>query len=137
MGIESTMKTVAALLLGVIAAGALAQPVRCVDPSGRVSYVDANGAPAHCKPITGSTNIVTIPPSSQKPAPQVVREATPPGVIAEAEKRLEAARAKLKEQEEIRLGGERNYARVEERLKPFQDAVKSAEEDVARLKAGR
>lgn len=51
-----------------------------------------------------------------------------------AEKLLVTARQKLSEQESVRNGDERNYQRVLDRLKPFQDEVRSAEDNVAALK---
>ena len=51
-----------------------------------------------------------------------------------AEKRLAAARQKLTEQEGIREGGERNYQRVLDRLKPYQAEVERQEQNVAQLK---
>jgi chromosome segregation ATPase len=50
--------------------------------------------------------------------------------LADAEARLADAKSKLAEQEAVRLGGERNYARVQERLQPFQDAVERAQQEV-------
>ncbi len=51
-----------------------------------------------------------------------------------AEKLLVTARQKLSEQESVRNGDERNYQRVLDRLKPFQDEVRGAEDNVAALK---
>jgi hypothetical protein len=51
-----------------------------------------------------------------------------------AEKQLSVAKQTLIQQEAIRTGDERNYQRVLDRLKPFQDDVRRAEENVASLK---
>ncbi len=50
--------------------------------------------------------------------------------LAEAESSLAEAKKQLADQEAIRSGDERNYARVLERLKPFQEAVQNAEKEV-------
>ena len=57
--------------------------------------------------------------------------------VAEAEKKLAAARKNLAEQEAIRGGDERNFARVQERLKPFQAAVESAEKALEQARRNR
>jgi len=54
--------------------------------------------------------------------------------LQNADKQLAVARQRLAEQETVRSGNERNYARVLERLKPFQDEVRVAEENVVALK---
>jgi hypothetical protein len=54
--------------------------------------------------------------------------------LATEEKSLAEARAKLTEQESVRHGDERNYQRVLDRLKPFQEAVERHERNVAALK---
>jgi len=54
--------------------------------------------------------------------------------LQNADKQLAVARQRLAEQESIRSGNERNYTRVLERLKPFQDEVRVAEENVVALK---
>ncbi|MFN0038429.1 MAG: DUF4124 domain-containing protein [Burkholderiales bacterium] len=54
--------------------------------------------------------------------------------LAEEQKRLAEARAKLAEAESVREGGERNYTKVLERLKPFKDAVAAHERNIESLK---
>ena len=51
-----------------------------------------------------------------------------------AVKQLAVAKQKLAEQEAIREGGERNYQKVLDRLKPFQQEVERQEQNVAQLK---
>jgi hypothetical protein len=50
------------------------------------------------------------------------------------EERLAEARRVLAEQESIRTGDERNYQRVLERLKPYQEAVEQHEKNIAALR---
>jgi hypothetical protein len=47
---------------------------------------------------------------------------------------LSDAQQKLAEQEAIRSGDERNYARVQERLKPFQEAVDLHTKNIEQLR---
>lgn len=54
--------------------------------------------------------------------------------LQNAEKQLADARQRLAQQESIRGGDEKNYQRVLDRLKPYQDEVRGAEENVAALK---
>jgi hypothetical protein len=54
--------------------------------------------------------------------------------LATEEKSLADARAKLTEQESVRHGDERNYQRVLDRLKPYQEAVERHERNVAALR---
>ena len=54
--------------------------------------------------------------------------------LASEEAALAQARQALAEQESVRSGDERNYARVEERLKPFKDSVASHEKNIEALR---
>ncbi len=54
--------------------------------------------------------------------------------MAQEERLLNRAREDLSEQEKIRTGDERNYQRVLDRLKPFQDAVERHARNVEALK---
>ena len=50
--------------------------------------------------------------------------------LAAEQKRLDAARAQLEEQESVRLGSETNYQRFLDRVQPFKDAVQTHENNV-------
>ena len=54
--------------------------------------------------------------------------------LAQEESLLAEARRKLAEQESVRSGDERNYARVLERLQPFKDAIEVHTKNVDALK---
>lgn len=133
-------------LLSLLAAGAGADPVKCVDASGKIRYVDeAMVGEEKCKPVKDAMNIVapqkesaakSEPTEGRRPG-RAGQSARPPGAdtrLADAEARLADARSKLAEQEAIREGGERNYARVLERLQPYQDAVTRAQQEVEQLR---
>lgn len=53
-----------------------------------------------------------------------------------AEEKLEDARDALTQQEAVRYGDERNYQRVLDRLKPFQEEVQRREQEYENLKRG-
>jgi len=54
--------------------------------------------------------------------------------LGQEERLLADAKRKLAEQEAIRTGDEKNYARVLERLQPYRDAIEVHEKNVAALK---
>jgi hypothetical protein len=54
--------------------------------------------------------------------------------LQQEEQLLAEARRKLAEQESIRTGDEKNYARVQERLRPYKDAVEVHEKNVDALR---
>jgi hypothetical protein len=54
--------------------------------------------------------------------------------LASEEAALTKARQALAEQESVRSGDERNYARVEERLKPFKESVESHQKNIEALR---
>jgi len=134
-------RTALAALLALFAIAAGAAPMKCVDKSGKVRYID--GAMAileNCQPLRDATNVVRPQEGAGKAAKAAKPEAADDegrrrdAEIVAAEKRLADARQKLAEQEAIRSGNERNYARVLERLKPYQEAVEDAEKLLAELK---
>jgi hypothetical protein len=54
--------------------------------------------------------------------------------LASEEKSLVDAKSKLTEQESVRHGDEKNYQRVLDRLKPYQETVERHERNVSALK---
>ena len=127
--------------LFLLAAGALAQPMKCVDASGKIRYLDATLVGTEkCEPVKEGTNVVPPQPASPAPRQTQPRASSRTGAealdakLAEAQERLAQAKKALAEQEELRTGAERNYARVQERLLPYQQSVERAEQEVERLK---
>lgn len=139
---------------------AFALPVRaeiweCVDSSGNKRFTNVKAEAAGCKPMN-------LPPVSSVPAPKPAakpgeKPAAAPGgfpkvdpttqqqrdtdrrkileqELANEEKLLEQARKELAEQESTRLGNERNYQRVLDRLEPFKKKVALHESNVANLR---
>jgi hypothetical protein len=128
-----------AVLLLAAAATASGAPVKCVDAKGKVLYIDeADVGARKCEPVSGSIEVVPhdVPSRTPTAAPDNSLEEKR-ARIAAAETQLNDAKQKLAEQEAIREGNERNYARVLERLKPYQDAVAAAEKNLERARAER
>jgi septal ring factor EnvC (AmiA/AmiB activator) len=55
------------------------------------------------------------------------------GELASEREALTRARQALAEQEAVRTGDERNYARVQERLQPFKDTIENHEKNIQAL----
>ena len=141
------MRRIALLVITSLATlPAAAQILKCVDASGKIQYVDASkAAEMKCEPLRDETQTVRpqsgnvgsttgrqpAPPGSDQPSPASLRQ------IKEAEARLAEARRKLAEQEAVRSGNEKNYARVQERLQPFQTQVEEAEKALEQARRNR
>ena len=132
---------------------------RCQDESNRATYTNVKEEMVgkKCTVVSREVSVVPAQQSSQTPPPspsgggRTVEQRSPADPTAQrardtdrrrileqemqaAEKQLADARQKLAEQESVRSGGERNYQRVLDRLQPFQDEVRRAEENVEALR---
>ena len=54
--------------------------------------------------------------------------------LAQEQQQLDTSKKQLAEQEDTRLGSEKNFARVEERLSPFEDKIKLHEKNIESLR---
>jgi chromosome segregation ATPase len=144
------------LVLGLSAMDAHAQQgvteiFKCRSESGQVTYTNdrRQAERQKCELVTSQINVA--PPFSK---PQAAR--TPSGFpretardsanarerqreilqkeLASEEQALTKARQALAEQEAVRSGDERNYARVQERLQPFKDSVETHQKNIEALK---
>jgi len=143
-----------ALTLGLFAAGsALAQVETiwsCKDNNGRTHVTnlkeDTDGKDCRILQQQRVTVVPAAKPGAKSPA-GFPRESASDRVTSKAKQRdtierelaqeqsmLADARKKLSEQESIRSGDEKNFARVLERLKPYQDTVEVHEKNVDALK---
>jgi len=142
------------------AAPALAQGAQemtiwsCRDKDGRthVTNLKEDTAGKNCK-VVQQTRVQVVPAATQSSKPA----AKPPGSfpkedaqarasakarqrdilereLAQEESLLDKARKELTEQESVRYGDERNYARVLERLQKYKDAVEVHEKNLESLK---
>lgn len=142
------------LLLG-IANPARADIWECVDSSGNKRFTNVKAEAAGCKPMN-------LPPVSSVPSPKAASrgDAKPQAAagnfpkvdaptqqqrdgerrrileqeLAGEQKLLDQAKKDLAEQEATRLGSERNYQRVLDRLEPFKKKVSLHENNVANLR---
>ncbi len=144
---------VLAVLLVLPAPQVAADIWECVDESGNKRFTNVKAEAKGCKLLNISPpNTVTAPPG--KPQPKTA--ARPPDFprvdndtqkqrdndrrrildqeLANEQKLLEQARKELAEQESQRLGSERNFQRVLDRLEPYKKKVKLHEDNVANLK---
>lgn len=144
------------LLLGAALAPALAWAdiYKCVSDSGHVTY--SNVQQKGCQKMNLEP-LSTIPPpkpaarsaatGAAQPAPgfpkvepdaQKKRDSDRRRILEEElateEKQLDQAKQALAEQEAVRLGDERNYQRVLDRLQPFKDKVALHERNIDALK---
>jgi len=119
---------------------------KCPDASGRPTYtnVKRDTVGKNCTLVSKEVSVVP----AQVPARAVQSSAVSDAASARNENRrkileselqneqqlLSDAQQKLAEQEGIRDGGERNYARVLERLKPYQEAVSQHTKNLEQLR---
>jgi len=136
------------VVLGVLAPFAHAQQkteiYKCVDASGRASYTnDAREADGRkCQLVTTQINVAPPPRPANFPRESAADRASAKDrqraileqELASEQAHLEKAKQALAEQESVREGDERNYARVLERLQPFKDRVETHEKNVEALK---
>lgn len=127
---------------------------RCVDPTGKthVTNVKEETAGKDCKAIqTQRVTVVPAPAPTPKPATKSPagfpkessgerasardrQKATLQAELASEEALLSKARGELAEQESIRTGDEKNYAKVLERLRKYKDNVELHEKNAGELR---
>jgi len=141
------------LAFGIAAAGPVCAQVKtlwnCKDPAGKTTLTDqkADTVGKDCRVV--SEDRVTVVPAtkagkspagfpkesaSDRAAAKVKQRETLENELTQEQSMLADARKKLTEQEGIRNGDEKNYTRVLERLKPYQDTVEVHEKNVEALK---
>lgn len=141
------MRTLFLILAMIAAPVAFADMWKCVDQDGNTRYTNVKADAKGCKALDFDP-INTVPATrvQQKPVnfpsvrsdTQRQRDADRRKILeqemTQEQQQLELAKRQLTEQKDIRLGSEKNYARVEERLKPYQDKVRLHESNVESLK---
>jgi hypothetical protein len=143
------MRPILAVALALLAGAARADIWECVDESGNKRFTNIRAESKGCRMLhVGPTNTV---PATKQPV-----RATPPGFprvdgetqrqrdidrrrileqeLAAEQKLLEQARTELAVQDSMRLGSERNYQRVLDRLEPYKRKVKLHEDNIANLR---
>ena len=145
---------VVSLVLALLAAPTLAETCKYVDKDGHTIYSNV--------PIKNARKIVCfqppVPVATETPPPTPAPAVKPPDntktrvdastqrkrdderrqileeELAREQDALSEARRALAEQESIRSGDERNYQRVLDRLKPYQETVEMHEKNIASIK---
>lgn len=122
---------------------------KCVDQDGNTRYTNVKSDAKGCKALNlDPINTATAPATKvqQKPPSfpsvgtdtQRQRDAARRKILeqelAQEQQQLELAKKQLAEQQGTRLGSEKNYARVEERLKPYETRVRLHQVNVESLK---
>ena len=139
------MKTWLLILLAFTAQATHAEMWKCVDQDGNTRYTNVKADAKGCKAL----NLEPTAPATraqQKPVnfpsvdngTQKQRDAGRRKILeqelTQEQQQLETAKKQLAEQKDVRLGNEKNYARIEERLKPLEDQVKLHESNIESLK---
>jgi uncharacterized protein DUF4124 len=131
---------------GPVASQPRSEIYKCVDASGKASYTNDARETAGRKCQLVTTQINVAPPQKARPngfpRESAADRANAKGKqreileqeLASEETNLAKAKEDLAEQESVRNGDERNYARVLERLQPFKDRVETHEKNVEALK---
>ena len=139
------------LLLALSAPALRAELYECTDANGQKLFTNVKSQAKGCKLLDiGPMNTVPAPkpPGKTAPAPanfpkvdadtQKQRDADRRRILEQEldneQKLLGQAQKDLAEQESIRLGSEKNYQRVLDRLEPYQQKVKLHENNIANLK---
>jgi len=143
------MRTWLVIVLVFTAQVARAEMWKCVDPDGIVPprYTNVKSDAKGCKSLNlYPVNTAPATRAQQKPAnfpsvdsdTQKQRDAARRKILeqelAQEQQQLEDAKKQLAEQQDTRYGSEKNYARVEERLKPLEDQIKVHESNVESLR---
>jgi len=147
-------KLIVLLLLMALAPALRAEIYECLDASGNKRFTNIKAEAKGCKLLNvGPPNTVPAPPGAKAPGKPMATPSSFPKVdsdmqrqrdldrrrileneLSSEEKLLAQARRELTEQEAVRLGSERNYQRVLDRLEPYKKRVKLHEDNVASLK---
>jgi len=121
---------------------------KCTDKNGRTLFTSqrADTVGKQCK-VASEERVSSAPTARAKSPANFPRESAAERVAARTRQRetlerelvqeesmLAEARKKLSEQEAIRTGGEKNYQRVQDRLRPYQDTVEVHQKNVEALR---
>jgi hypothetical protein len=142
-------------VLALFAPAAAAEIWECVDVSGNKRFTNIESEAKGCRRLKMPplTTIPAVKPPAPKPNAATPAPANFPKVdadtqrdrdadrrrileqeLANEEKLLGKARKELEAQESVRLGSERNYQRVLDRLEPYKKKVKLHEDNVVNLR---
>lgn len=140
------------LLLVLLAGAAQADTLyKCTDSDGHTAYTNQKSSGKTCTVLSQDKPVSTF--AAPKARPNAPTPESFPRVNAETQKnrdgdrhkileeemrteqqKLEAAKKSLAEQEATREGGEKNYQRVLDRLKPYQEEIQLHERNIESLR---
>lgn len=142
-----------ALILSTSCAAVHAEIWECTDENGNRRFTNIKAEARGCRQLNvGPVNSVPGPPKPAAKAAPAASGAFPKvdaqtqqqrdldrrkileQELASEQKLLEQAKKELADQEAIRLGSERNYQRVLDRLAPYQKRVQLHESNIANLR---
>jgi hypothetical protein len=114
---------------------------KCPDASGRPTYtnVKRDTVGKSCTLVSKEVQVVPAQvPTREKSSAAVDRNLNRRKILESElqneQQLLSDARQKLTEQEGLRQGEERNYARVQDRLRPYQEAVELHSKNIDQLR---
>jgi hypothetical protein len=110
-----------------------ARKITCFQPPPQVAPETPPAAPSAAPAPTSVPDKNRVNPSTQRKRDDERRQILEEELAREQTALAEARRA-LSEQEAIRSGDERNYERVQQRLKPYQEAIEVHEKNIASIK---
>jgi hypothetical protein len=146
------LRSLILVTFSTLAHGQVTEIYKCVDAKGNRLYTSDKRETTGRKCELVSREINVVPAQKQPPFPTSSPSAFPretPQARASAKERqrdilekelaseqqlLDQARKDLNEQESVRNGDEKNYARVLERLQPYKDSVDLHQKNIDALK---
>jgi hypothetical protein len=142
MAPSKTLLGLAFFALAVPSGHAQSEVYKCPDASGRPTYTNVKRDTVGKKCTLVSKEVQVVPAQTSgardKPSNSVDRNNNRRKILESElqneQQLLSDAQQKLTEQEGIRQGDERNYARVQERLKPYQEAVDLHSKNIEQLR---
>ena len=147
---------VPALILALMAPAAVAEIWECTDALGNKRFTNIESEARGCR-LLKMPPLTTVPAVKPKEPPNAKASTPTPAnfprvdadvqrerdadrrrileqELANEEMLLQKARQELEAQESVRLGSERNYQRVLDRLEPYKKKVKLHEDNIANLR---
>jgi septal ring factor EnvC (AmiA/AmiB activator) len=114
---------------------------KCPDASGRPTYTNVrrDTVGKNCTLVVKEVQVVPAVTNRDKSSAPADRNQNRRKILESElqneQQLLSDARQKLAEQENTRTGDERNFARVQERLKPYQEAVDQHTKNIEQLRS--
>jgi hypothetical protein len=152
MGVLRPLILVTFSTLAAAASAQVTEIYKCVEKNGRPLYTSDKRETAGKKCELVSREVNVVPAQKQPPPPAGAASSFPRETpearatakgrqrdilekeLASEQQQLDLARKELAEQESVRAGDEKNYARVLDRLQPYKDNVDLHQKNIEALK---